>query len=297
MKREDLKGKGKFVNLMVDWAFKRAFGTPANAHILLEFINDLFEGYKRIESIEYINPEILPNYMEDRGCIIDILCRDEKGDKYIIEMQVAPQEDFHKRVFYYGAKVMSEELQKGDKDWTKIKGVFCISLMNFTIDKLPLPRTDVYFIDNHGETDFYDFFRMVFIQIPRYNINSLSDACSNYERWLYLLSKLKDMDKYPEDLKKHKEAFRELLKLAEIKQMTPAEKAAYDYEVKQYDYYIASMEYKYEKGVEEGMKAGMEKGIEKEKKEIAIKMKEAGISIEDISNITGLTVEEIENFG
>ncbi|MEI6209973.1 MAG: hypothetical protein WCP20_24580, partial [Desulfuromonadales bacterium] len=62
----------------------------------------------------------------------------------------------------------------------------------------------------------------------------------------------------------------------------------------------------YEKGIEQGIELGIEKGIEKgidqgieigEKKnrsEIARKMMQKGIAIDDVMEITGLSREEIE---
>jgi len=47
-------------------------------------------------------------------------------------------------------------------------------------------------------------------------------------------------------------------------------------------------------GIEEGIEKGIEKGIKKNTKETALKMKKSGIEISLISNITGLSVEEIE---
>ena len=43
------------------------------------------------------------------------------------------------------------------------------------------------------------------------------------------------------------------------------------------------------------MEKGMEKGILKSKVEIAKKLKEKNISIEDIADITGLSKDEIES--
>ena len=58
----------------------------------------------------------------------------------------------------------------------------------------------------------------------------------------------------------------------------------------------------YAKGLDDGIKEGLEKGIKvgeeklkKEKLEIAKKLKDEGISIEKIEQITGLTEEEIES--
>ena len=46
-------------------------------------------------------------------------------------------------------------------------------------------------------------------------------------------------------------------------------------------------------GLEEGLEKGMEKGMEKVR-DMALKLKDMGIPIEDIAKGTGLSVEEIE---
>ena len=47
-------------------------------------------------------------------------------------------------------------------------------------------------------------------------------------------------------------------------------------------------------GREEGLKKGMEKGMEKERMANAAKMKELGVDVTVICQVTGLSVEEIE---
>ena len=50
-----------------------------------------------------------------------------------------------------------------------------------------------------------------------------------------------------------------------------------------------------EKGLKEGMKEGMEKGRFEEKRTIAMSMLHMGITAEQISVATGLTIEDIKN--
>lgn len=306
---ERIGRSGRFMNIMVDWAFKRVFGTPANADILLEFINDLFEGRKKIKHIEYLPTELLGESEEDRSGVVDIRCRDENEDEYIIEMQVHPHDNFHRRIFYYGSKIVAESLKRGKKDWAKVKGVICIALMNFTVKDDPNPRTEVYFTDSHGNTEKYDLFRMIFIQIPRYKIKKLEDTRNNYEKWIFLLSNMRNMKDYPIDLEKEKAAFLEFLRQADVKAMTQSERAAYEYTAKKWDYHIAMMEYAVREGKEEGkqlgitegreigikqgIKQGIEQGIEKEKLEIAKKMKGSGMEASTISELTGLNIKEV----
>ena len=50
----------------------------------------------------------------------------------------------------------------------------------------------------------------------------------------------------------------------------------------------------YAKGLDDGIKAGVEKGKKREKLEIAKKLKDEGISVEKIKQITGLEQEKIK---
>ena len=51
----------------------------------------------------------------------------------------------------------------------------------------------------------------------------------------------------------------------------------------------------YDKGLNDGIEQGKKEGVEKEKIEIAKRMKEQGIDTKTIKDITGLTIEEINN--
>jgi len=44
---------GKFIDPLSDWGFRHYFGSEPNKEILIEFLNDLFEGEKYIEDLEY----------------------------------------------------------------------------------------------------------------------------------------------------------------------------------------------------------------------------------------------------
>ncbi|MDR3222682.1 MAG: hypothetical protein LBT66_02935, partial [Methanobrevibacter sp.] len=50
-----------------------------------------------------------------------------------------------------------------------------------------------------------------------------------------------------------------------------------------------------EKGIREGIKEGEKKGIEKEKINFALKLKNKGFALEEISEITELSFEKLKN--
>ena len=58
-------------------------------------------------------------------------------------------------------------------------------------------------------------------------------------------------------------------------------------------YYDKCMKDIYDDGMEQGMKQGIEQGAEQSKIEIAMKMIARGDSINDVADITGLSIEKI----
>jgi len=45
-----------------------------------------------------------PETAAKKTSVVDILCKDENGNQYIVEMQVAKKKGFEKRAQYYASK-------------------------------------------------------------------------------------------------------------------------------------------------------------------------------------------------
>lgn len=78
---------GKFINPFTDVGFKKIFGQEVSKDLLIDFLNDLLVGEKSIKDITFLDKELLPEYMGDRGVIYDIYCTTENGEQFIVEMQ------------------------------------------------------------------------------------------------------------------------------------------------------------------------------------------------------------------
>ena len=68
----------KFINPFTDVGFKKIFGQEMTKDLLIDFLNDLLVDEKHIIDITFLDKEILPEYMGDRGVIYDIYCTAEK---------------------------------------------------------------------------------------------------------------------------------------------------------------------------------------------------------------------------
>ncbi len=68
--------------------------------MLIDFLNDLLVGEKRILDITFLDKEILPEYDNDRGLIYDVYCTNEDGEQFIVEMQNREQVYFRDRALF-----------------------------------------------------------------------------------------------------------------------------------------------------------------------------------------------------
>ncbi|MBA8752816.1 hypothetical protein HCR10_02505 [Wolbachia pipientis] len=78
----------KFLDPKLDLTFKKIFGTEKNKNILIHFLNDILgcTEVNTIQEVEFLSTIMDPEIASDKQSIVDVLCRDSSGNRYIIEM-------------------------------------------------------------------------------------------------------------------------------------------------------------------------------------------------------------------
>ncbi|MCL2208040.1 MAG: Rpn family recombination-promoting nuclease/putative transposase, partial [Fibromonadales bacterium] len=56
-----------------------------------------------VADVEILNPYIAGETLLNRNAELDIRCRDTRGNKFIVEMQIAKQKHFIKRSVFYSS--------------------------------------------------------------------------------------------------------------------------------------------------------------------------------------------------
>ena len=79
----------RYISLLTDFGFKRIFGTDPNKDLLIDFLNSLFDGEQVVKDVTFLNSEHVGDVHSDRKAIFDVYCENEKGEKFIVEMQNA----------------------------------------------------------------------------------------------------------------------------------------------------------------------------------------------------------------
>ena len=89
----DERIKARYIDPMVDWSFKRLFGSEVNKDILIEFLKVIFPEHE-IEDITYIPAEQLGIMEDDRKAVFDVICRTKEGKDFLVEFSTRRRNTF-----------------------------------------------------------------------------------------------------------------------------------------------------------------------------------------------------------
>lgn len=283
---------GVFINPFTDIGFKRIFGQEFSKPLLLDFLNNLLVGERKIENITFLDKEMPRDIEGERSIIYDVLCETETGEKIIVEMQNQRQPFFKQRSIFYASEAISRQARKG-REWRfDIKAVYLIAFLNFTLEDIGTTfRTDVALLDMRTKEVFSDKIRLIYLQLPYFNKEA--DECENdFERWIYVLKNMETINRLPWTAKSA--VFKRLEEIAEVRALTKEEQMQYDHALKVYRDNYNTFQGAIEEGMKEGREKGREEGRADKTKEIAQNMKKMGMSIEQIAQACGISVEEAE---
>ena len=273
----------RYISLLTDFGFKRIFGTKPNKDLLINFLNSLFEGFQVIKDVKYLNSEHVGDVFAERKAIFDVYCENERGEKFIVEMQNAYQKYFKDRSLFYSTFPIREQAPKG-ADWNfKLERVYTVALLNFDLKEEAFDQDDINhdvgLLDKKTHKVFNDKLSFKYVERAKFD-KTEDELVTLYDKWLYVLKNLSRLDERPAALKE--KVFTKLFEEAEIAKFTPTELKEYEDSLKAY------------RDVKNSIDTALEKGREEKAIQIAKKMLAAGMDIDTIINMTDLSKDEIE---
>jgi predicted transposase/invertase (TIGR01784 family) len=273
-----MSSKDKYINPFTDFGFKKLFGTEFNKELLIDFLNQVLGEREQVRDLTYLNTENQGKTETDRKAVFDLYCENQKGEKFIIEVQNVSQLYFKDRSIFYATFPLQEQAPKG-RDWDYyLKAVYTIGILNFSFaDQSGEDRyiREVQLLDKQTFEVFYDKLTFIYLEMPRFKKRE-EELVTHFDKWLYVLKNLPKLQARPQKLQE--KVFEKLFSEAELAKLTPDEMRTYEESLKVYrDNYSV-----------------IETAKNDAKVEIAREMKKEGDSIEKIARITGLTKEQIE---
>ena len=218
----------KYINPFTDYGFKKLFGEEPNKDLLLDFLNELLKEQEgKIVELRYLKNENLGNTDLDRKAIFDLYCENEKGEKFIVELQKTKQKFFKDRTLYYATFPIQNQGKRNEWDF-ELKAVYTIAILDFVFDEdkdeLDKYRYDIKLTDIETNKVFYDKLTFIYLEMPKFN-KTADQLETRFEKWLYVIKNLGRLERIPSTLKE--KIFEKLFKTAEIANFSPEQVQTY----------------------------------------------------------------------
>ena len=286
----------KLFALTVDFAFKSLFAP--NPDLLKALLNSFpcFQGENTIKHLKVLNPEIPKELSNEKLSILDIKAENEKGEKFLIEMQTLGKSSFTKRVLYYWAKVYSRGLRKGE-EYEKLTKVYSINFVKNVIwENYSNYLSTFQIIERESKFVLTEDLEIHIVELSKFQ-KGFKELGSEFEYWLYLLKESENLrGESMRTLERKSKVIKEAM--SKLKNLSRSERSRELYESRrkaEHDY-VSGLSDAFREGVEKGLLEGLQKGIEKGIEKGRIEGLEEGIQKGRIEGLEEGIQKAIESF-
>lgn len=213
----------RFIDPRTDFAFKKIFGSEKSKPILISFLNALvYQGQERIKDLEIIDPYQAAKVLGLKDTYLDVKAVLNDDTKVIIEMQYEYIEGFEQRILYNCAKGYANQLVRGQR-YRELNSVIALTITNFNLFKeLTEVITYFEFKERNNLIDYpFSTITMIFVELPKFK-KELAELNDIIDKWLYFLSKTRDLEEIPDNLEEI-EPIKDALLIANRASFTPEE--------------------------------------------------------------------------
>lgn len=201
----------KFADITNDIAFLKIFRNDTKKKTLISFLNAVIDlpGNEQIIDIEIIKTFQLGQLSGGNSTIVDVKAKDEKGNTFIVEIQVAEFDFFHKRILYYTSQGYVSQIDKGVQ-YDKLSPVYFIGILEFEIGQNPNYFSRHKVLDIETKEQIIQDVEFNFIELPKFN-KTIDQLETSIDQWTFFIKNAENLTLIPENVKDEglKEAYTE----------------------------------------------------------------------------------------
>ncbi len=252
----------KYIDPLVDFSFKKLFGSESSKDIMISMLNSILKGQKIIRDIVYNKNEHVGDHKERGTVIFDLLCTSDDNIHFLIEVQRSLQQNFIKRMRYYGSKLITDQAPKGRrKHWNyQLQQVYVIVLM----DGFTLFKNSFNYYHTVGlcelETGhrFDEEYLYIYLELDYFNKQPI-ELETHLDYWLFVLKNLTKLEEKPHFLTDA--VFEKVFDLAEFTNLSEKEQMMYESDLKRMWDNRNALDYAENQGIKRGLEVGLEQGL------------------------------------
>ena len=271
-----------FIPVKSDVIFRLFFADERNREFLVALLRSLLHlPDDDFDRIEIADPLLLPEFDGDKLSVVDVKLYTASRKIIHIEIQLQISSTLRHRIVLYGAKLIAEQIGSG-QDYDAIQKVISIIILDNNL----IQESDRYhhrfiWYDPSAGVSFTDIQEIHTLELKKLPQNADGTALYDWAKFIAAESD-EDLDRIAnrsKDVSKAVYKYRELTAEEQTRNIFERrEKARRDQ---------AALE-------KDALERGLQQGMLKEKHAIALNLLRVPMSSEQISLVTGLTLEEVE---
>jgi len=220
----------KYLDPKNDLTFRKIFGE--RPHLLISFLNSMLPLAENqiIESIVYLDAEIIPELPGLKRSIVDVRCTDNYKRQFIVEMQMYWTSSFKSRMLFNAGKAYVKQLSGGGK-YKDLRPVYGLSLVDDTFQHAENLKNTCYhhYRMAHSEDpeEQISGIELIFVELPKFKANNFGEKRLR-NLWLRFLTEIDEKTSEISEELLSEDAIREALDCVQKEAFTEAELHYYE---------------------------------------------------------------------
>ena len=284
----------KYADLLNDDVFKLVFGQESTKDVMIEFLDRVITD-RTIVDVEYMDKEMHPEEIDKKGSVYDLVCKTDDGTRVIVELQKRKQDWYAERTLYYSMHQILKQVDAGDSSFN-FYPLYVISILDFTMEQnkeIPDVKTVYRLLEEKHQRVLTDRVTYIFIELPKFQKSAEELDGDVLEGMYFCLKNMTVLNHRPQVLTHG--VFDKIFWITEFLKMDEGTRTRTKLSMTTERDLQNQFAYARKEGFAVGHKEGQEEGRKIERLEVAKRMLDCGMEIEQIAKLTQLNIETIMN--
>ncbi len=159
----------RFISILSDYGFKVTFADESDTYFLRRALKALIQSKEEIKKVQFLRNEFAALTKDSRGGLYDLICEDEKGNTFIVEMQLGSYKNYIHRSKFYAFQKFNTFVEKGKYRFNNLPKIYCIGFLAKNI----YPNLETYYhygtLKNEGGEELDSQITHIIIEISKFN--------------------------------------------------------------------------------------------------------------------------------
>lgn len=242
----------------------------------------LIQSPVAIAKVEFIESEIPGLTKDSRSGVYDIACVDERGNQFIVEMQLSKYPDFIQRMKFYSFYRLNTLIRKGKYRFEGLPKIYCIGILAVNIFPNVADYHNVAVLKNEKGELIDDQTTFIAVELAKFK-KRLSSVQTDLDKLIYTMKTIHKATK-PKQFPQfwNEEWLEAAIKELDTRAMTPEKRMAYEMTISANALAIKNENIKIQEAEEKVKKAAIQKLLLQGK-----------LSIEDIADANDVAIDVV----